>query len=155
MHELALLPDAPTREDIDAFTRFLLSQEAQGAGVEVLTWHHFAKGQAARTIVVEAGTWLAGAEHLGEHLCICSGDITVWTEGGHHRFTGYHVLTSLPGAVRIGYAHTDTWWTTIHPNTDDCRDVAELERRWFAQPALLQGNRHALPAAPTMQEIQG
>lgn len=154
MSEIAMLPDTPTREDIDAFVRFLMSQEQAGHGVEVLTWHHFAEGQAARTIVVEAGTWVVGVEHLHEHLCISSGDITVWTVGGCKRLNGYHVLTSLPGAQRVGFAHADTWWTTVHLNADNCRDVAELERRCFATPEMLQGNRHALPPPPSMLEVQ-
>jgi hypothetical protein len=49
--------------------------------------------------------------HKAEHLNICSGDISVWTEQGMKRITGYAVLPSLPGAKRVGLAHADTMWT--------------------------------------------
>ncbi|MEY3762794.1 MAG: hypothetical protein RL281_1399, partial [Pseudomonadota bacterium] len=41
---------------------------------------------------------MVGAPHKAEHLNVCHGDITVWTEAGMRRLTGYHVLPSLPGA---------------------------------------------------------
>ena len=154
MDALAILPAAPTREQIDAAQRLLLDAEGSGAGVELLHWHHYAEGQMARTVLIEAGTCLAGAAHLTEHLCICAGDITIWTEGGCTRLTGYHVLRSLPGAERIGMAHADTWFTTIHLNPDNCTDERELERRLIANPDQLQCNRYALPAAPPMEVLQ-
>jgi len=148
------LTDAPTREQIQAAQQLLMSAESAGHGVELLHWHHYADGQVARTVLIEAGTYLAGAAHLTEHLCICAGDLTVWTDGGCTRLTGYNVLTSLPGAERIGYAHSDTWFTTIHTNPDNCRDERELERRLVEHPERLQCNRFALPAAPPMEALQ-
>ncbi len=149
-----ILPEAPTREDLDRLSALMLQAESEGGGVEILTWHHFADGLYSRTCLVEAGCFIDGAEHLGEHLCSAAGDITVFTEGGHSRFTGYHVVTSLPGAKRIGFAHRDTWWTTYHLNPDNCRDLAELERRHIRNPHMLQGNRHRIAPAPAMGEIQ-
>jgi hypothetical protein len=151
---LQLMPAAPTRADLDAMAARIMAAEQAGHGIEILTWHHHADGMVSRTILVDAGTWLEGAEHIGEHLCVCAGDITVFTEGGHTRFRGYHVVTSLAGAKRIGFAHADTWWTTFHLNPDNCRDVGELERRFVRNPEQLQANRHALAAPPAMEMIQ-
>ncbi|HMW24365.1 MAG TPA: hypothetical protein PKC59_13095, partial [Burkholderiaceae bacterium] len=50
-----LLPGAPTREQIVRFEELLLQAEAQGHGVELGTWHHFADGLVARTILIPAG----------------------------------------------------------------------------------------------------
>ena len=150
----AALDSAPTRDQIRNAQQLLMAAEGAGHGVEILHWHHYADGQVARTVLIEAGNYLSGAAHLTEHLCICAGDITVWTEGGHTRLTGYHVLTSLPGAERIGYAHSDTWFTTIHVNPDNCTDARELERRLIEHPERLQCNRFALESAPAMEAVQ-
>lgn len=147
--ELQPLPNVPTREQIQTLEGMLLQVEAQGGGVAIDTWHHFADGLVARTILIPAGTMLTGASHKTEHLNIAHGDITVWTEAGMRRLTGYHVLPSLPGAKRVGYAHADTWWTTVHLNPTNERDVAVLEDALLEDPHTLQSRRGALGCAPT------
>lgn len=140
MHEVAPLPQTPTREQIDRFEAGLLALEAQ-AGVPLDTWHHFADGLVARTILIPAGTMLTGAPHKAEHLNVCHGDITVWTEQGMRRLTGYHVLPSLPGAKRVGMTHADTHWTTVHLNPENLRDLAALEDALVEAPERLQRRR--------------
>lgn len=139
--ELQLLPNVPTREQIQRLEGVLLQAEAQGAGVELETWHYFADGLVARTIRIPAGTVLTGAAHKAEHLNIAHGDITVWTEAGMRRLTGYHVLPSLPGAKRVGYAHADTWWTTVHLNPRNERDIEALEDALVEDAHALQSRR--------------
>jgi hypothetical protein len=151
MHEL--LPAAPTRAQIEALETALLGLEAQGQGVEIGTWHHFADGLVARTILIPAGVCLTGAAHKAEHLNIACGDITVWTEAGMKRLTGYHVLPSLPGAKRVGLAHADTWWTTVHTNPDNERDLAKLEDALVEDAQGLQSRRLLMRATP-IGEIQ-
>lgn len=143
-----VLPATPSREQIEGFEGLLLEAEAGGAGVELDTWHHFADGLVARTIRIPAGTVLTGAAHKAEHLNIAVGDITVWTEAGMRRLTGHHVLPSLPGAKRVGYAHADTWWTTVHANPDNLRDVQALEDALIADAHTLQSRRLALRGTP-------
>lgn len=139
-----ILPSTPTREQIERLEGCLLEAEAAGAGVELETWHHFADGLVARTILIKAGTCLTGAAHKAEHLNIAHGDITVWTEAGMKRLTGYHVLPSLPGAKRVGLAHADTWWTTVHANPTNERDIAALEDALVEDAHRLQSRRLAL-----------
>lgn len=141
MDALQVLPQTPTREQIAALEAGLLDIEAQGGGVTLDTWHHFADGLVARTILIPAGTCLTGAEHRAEHLNICHGDITVWTEQGMRRITGYAVLPSLPGAKRTGLAHADTNWTTVHLNPGNERDTTKLEDALIAAPDSLQSRR--------------
>lgn len=82
--------------------------------VEIPVKHYFVNGMYAREIVIPKGTVLTGAIHLTEHLCVMNGDLTVSSEKGTRRLTGYHMFTSYPGEKRIGYAHEDTIFTTLH-----------------------------------------
>lgn len=141
MNAPALLPNIPTREQIERLEQELLSAEATGAGVQIETWHHFADGLVARTIFIPAGTALTGAPHKSEHLNICFGDIEVWTEQGMKRLKGYNVLPSLPGAKRVGLTFADTWWTTVHLNPGNERDIAKLEDALVEDSERLQSRR--------------
>jgi hypothetical protein len=141
VHEAAVLPTTPSREQIERLEGELLKLEAQGGGIELQTWHHFADGLVARTILIPAGTCLSGAVHREEHMNICSGDITVWTEQGMKRLTGYHVLPSLPGTKRVGNTHADTYWTTVHLNPTNERDIALLEDALVEDADQLQSRR--------------
>lgn len=138
------LPANPTRDQIERVHSELRALEQAGHGVEVKTWHEFADGLVARTILIRAGTALIGAEHKSEHLNICCGDIEVLTNDGPRRLTGYHVLSSLPGTKRAGYAHVDTYWTTVHLNPGNERDIAKLEDALIVDPDQLQSRRLAL-----------
>lgn len=150
---LILLPARPTREQIERFEDMLLEIGQQVGEVELPTWHHFADGLVARSILIKANTVLTGAVHTAEHLNIASGDITVWTEDGMRRITGYAVLPSKPGAKRVGYAHTDTHWTTVHTNPDNCTDVQVLEDRLLADAHRLQSRRLPTLQAPTVEAV--
>lgn len=141
MHQPIALSATPSREQIERLEGEMLSLEGQGHGLALDTWHHFAEGLVARTILIPAGALLTGAAHRAEHLNICAGDITVWTEHGMQRLTGYHVLPSLPGAKRVGHAHADTWWTTVHANPGNERDIQKLEDALIENPNTLQARR--------------
>lgn len=75
--------------------------------------HDLSGGMYARTGVIKAGCLLIGAEHKTDHINIMYGDITVTTDDGVKRLTGYHVLPTKAGNKRAGVAHADTIWTTI------------------------------------------
>lgn len=141
-----ILPQTPTREQIERVETGLRAVEDAGGAVVCDTWHSFADGLVARTILIPAGTVLTGGAHKAEHLNVCHGDITVWTEQGMKRLKGYHVLPSLPGAKRVGYAHADTYWTTVHVNPDNLRDVQALEDALIEDADQLQSRRLCLAA---------
>lgn len=138
----------PSREQIERFEGVLLQVEQQQGGIELETWHHFADGLVARTILIPAGACLTGAVHKAEHLNIAHGDITVWTEQGMRRLTGYHVLPALPGAKRVGLTHAPTYWTTVHLNPANERDITALEDALVEDSHRLQSRRLALRATP-------
>ena len=77
--------------------------------------HYLAHGLYAREILIPKGTLLTGKIHLAEHLNIISkGDISVMTDEGIKRIKAPATIISQPGIKRVGYAHEDTVWTTIH-----------------------------------------
>jgi hypothetical protein len=95
--------------------------------VPLQTTHEFCDGIYARTLCIPAGVVLTGAIHRSENfLLVRSGDITVWTEEGMKRAQAGAMVKSLPGAKRVGYAHSDTLLTTFHPNPTNETDPEEL-----------------------------
>jgi hypothetical protein len=97
--------------------------------VDCPVWHHFAPGLYARKMLIRKGVTLTGAVHKTEHLVTVSGDISVTTDEGVARITDPHfIFASKPGAKRAGYAHEDTFFTTVHATdeTDLDRLVEEL-----------------------------
>lgn len=88
--------------------------------------HHFSDGIYAREITIPQFCVLTGKVHKTVHLNIVSkGDITVWTEEGMKRIKAPCTIVSKPGTKRVGYAHEETVWTTIH-GTDET-DLIKLE----------------------------
>lgn len=105
------LPVAPTREQIER----LEDEMRKSPPLEIKTTHYFAQGLYAREIFIPKGCLLTGKVHRFEHLNIVSqGDITVWTEQGMKRVVAPFTLVSKPGTKRVGFAHEDTIWTTVH-----------------------------------------
>ena len=94
--------------------------------LEIKPTHYFADGLYAREIFIPKGTTLTGKIHKTEHLNIISkGDISVMTEHGIKRIKAPCTMVSKPGTKRVGYAHEDTVWTTIHASAE--RDLDKLE----------------------------
>jgi len=88
--------------------------------------HFFAEGLYARVLNIPAGTLLTGKVHRREHVNIlAAGEITVWTEDGMRRIAAPHIMVSRPGTKRVGYAHTDTTWITVHATK--CTDPQAAE----------------------------
>ena len=151
-HALAILPATPTREQIEHLEALLFAAAAEHGEADVTTEHHHVDGLYGRSIVIPAGTVLTGAPHKADHLNVCVGDITVWTEDGMKRLTGVHILPSRPGAKRVGYAHADTLWLTVHANRTGSTEIAELEQELIEAPEKL-ATRRALIANTTMKAI--
>lgn len=93
--------------------------------------HYFAKGLYAREIFIPKGVLLTGKIHRTEHLNIISkGDISVVTEEGTKRIKAPFTMISQPGTKRVGYAHEDTVWTTIHATGET--DIDKIEHELIA-----------------------
>jgi len=106
--------------------------------------HHFADGLYAREITIPAGTLLTGKIHRTQHLNVISrGRISVWTAGDEVReIVAPFTFVAHPGTRRVGFAHEETVWTTIHATRETDLDRLEAE---LIQPAPVL-------AAPDPQE---
>jgi len=97
--------------------------------VDCPVWNYFAPGLYARKMLIPKGVTLTGAVHKSEHLAIVSVDIEVTSPDGPVRIKDKHyIFKSMPGEKRAGYAHEDTYFTTIHATdeTDLDKLVEEL-----------------------------
>ena len=132
---LALMAGMPDVATVRQLEGFLLSLPQVDLGTT-----HFVHGKvSARTILIPAGTVLTGAQTNLDNICIICGDITVTTDAGPRRLTGYHVLPANAGAKRVGAAHADTWWTTLHHT--DHTDILAIEDEMTDEAYGLQTRR--------------
>jgi hypothetical protein len=81
--------------------------------VDAQTQHHLSGKIYARTMFITKGTTFVGSLHKRDHINIICGDMTVTTDEGVQRFTGYQVIPTKAGMKRAGIAHEDTYWTTL------------------------------------------
>lgn len=104
---------------------------------------------AARAIFIPAGTLLTGVLTNIDNISVMVGDITVTTDSGPVRLTGFHVLPAAAGFKRAGIAHADTWWATLHHT--DLTDIAEIEEEMTDEPEALQTRRLAAEFQEALQ----
>lgn len=121
----------PTPAPADVHTAVDYLEEAirrQLPPIDLEPVHHFAPGIYARELTIPAGVLLTGKIHRTTHLNIVSqGSIVVWSETeGTRRIDAPFAFVASPGTRRIGFALTDTVWTTIHAT--DLTDLDELEQ---------------------------
>lgn len=117
--------DPDLRDRILELEAFMLALP-EDQKVDLPEKNHFAPGVYARELPIPAGTLIIGKIHRFENMNIlASGDISVLTENGVQRITAPAVIVSPPGTKRVGYAHTDTVWITIHGTHET--DVAKIE----------------------------
>jgi hypothetical protein len=125
----------PTIDQVRALEAMMLEQPQLVLAPMVLT-----HGQvSARAVLIPAGMLLTGCETNLDNVCIVMGDITVTTDDGPRRLTGFHMLPATRGTKRVGQAHADTWWVTVHHTTlTNQRDIEDemtdevLQTRRFA-----------------------
>ena len=96
-----------------------------------LTHHHFHKGY-GRELFIPAGTLLVGKIHKHQTLNILlEGDISLLTEEGTKRVQAPFTVVSKPGIKRVGYAHTDCKWLTVHGTEET--DLEKIEEEVIAK----------------------
>jgi len=119
--KVAALFSNPSLEKIDEYEQ-LMGQMPQ---VDLQTTHSISGGVYSRTIFIPAGVSLVGATHSKDHINVMCGDITVTTDDGMKRLTGYNVFATKAGMRRVGYAHTDTYWTSVIHTTET--EISKIE----------------------------
>jgi len=99
------------KEGILALQDKMLQEEQ----VEIPTLEFVASGLYTREIIIPKGTALISRVWKDPYVDIMiSGDISVVTDKGLQRYTGYNLFVGVPGRKRAGYAHDDTVWVSVH-----------------------------------------
>jgi hypothetical protein len=116
-------------EGMEEIKNFLMDPTMEQA--ELPLKHSFAPGVYAREMEIPAGTLLIGKIHKHRHHnFLMKGSIIVLTEtNGVELLQAPLMIVSEEGTQRIGYAVTDTVWTTIHENKDNSEDLIVIEER--------------------------
>ncbi len=149
---LALLPEYPTAEQIEALGHQIQSLESEHGVVDLRTTHIHADGLYGRGIHIPAGTVLVGLPHKAGHLNVCVGDVVVWTPAGRVRHRGAHILSAGTGVLRVGFAISDTTWFSIHQNTTGTTDLETIEAALVEHPERLMTRRH--PPAGAILDLE-
>jgi hypothetical protein len=90
--------------------------------------HSFAEGIYCREIFIPKGMLLIGKIHKHSHpVFIMKGDISIVSEEGIRRIKAPAYVISPAGVKRVGYAHEDTVWVTVHDNVTNETDLGKLE----------------------------
>lgn len=107
---------------------------------------------AARAIFIPAGSLLTGVQTNKDNISVMVGDVSVTTETGPVRLTGFHILPASAGQKRVALAHADTWWVTIHHT--DLIDLSAVEQEMTDEPENLQTSRRAMVRAETLAALE-
>ena len=97
--------------------------------VECPLRHLFAPFVYLREMIVPAGTVMTGMLHRFDDVSIMSkGDMSILGDDGKfRRVSGHNIFYGKAGLKKIGIAHEETIWTSIHPNPTNETDIDKLE----------------------------
>ena len=112
--------------------------------------HWWSGGMYCRQVTIPADTFLTGLVYKFDHFDVMlSGDITVSSDEGVTRLTGFHVLEGKQGKKRAGYAHAETRWLTFTPcpklPLDECQDYVSVAT--FAELHAVLAGQGLIPEA--------
>lgn len=95
--------------------------------------HHFADNIYMREMLIPKGTIIIGKIHKYSHPSfLLKGKISVFTEsGGIEHLEAPIAMISPPGTKRVGFAHEDTIWITVH--VTDKLNLDEIEEEVIAK----------------------
>jgi hypothetical protein len=83
-------------------------------------------GMYIRQMLIPEGVVLTGKIHLEDHICILSqGDLSVMTDDGLKRLQAPFIFNARAGLKKMGYAHKDCTFTTVHAT--NLTDIDEIE----------------------------
>lgn len=110
-----------------------LEQAIRDSGTEVdfEVKHTFGGDVYARQLFIPKGHTVVGEIHKTENLNILlSGEISVTTDEGVQRLKAPAVVVAKPGSKRVGFAHEDTVWITLHATRE--RDLEKIKAHFIA-----------------------
>lgn len=92
----------------------------------------FTPGIYARELTIPAGSVIVGKVHKQINMnIITKGEISVLTEDGIKIVKAGEVIISQAGIQRVGYAHEETVWITLHGTNET--DLDKIEDEFIAQ----------------------
>lgn len=125
---LAQLEKLPPRERVFEVERAITRHTNTFPGALLPVKHYIAGGVYLRELFIPKGVVLTGYIHRHEHLAMYDGDISIYDGIGLRRLTGRGTFTSEAGVKRAGYAHEDTFFTTIHRLSNPREtDISKIE----------------------------
>lgn len=94
--------------------------------------HTFNNGIYVREIFIPKGFLIVSKIHKFSHpVFVMKGDISIMTDEGYKRIVAPCNFISPVGAKRIGFAHEDTIWVTIHKTEET--DLVKIEEELIAK----------------------
>ena len=122
----------------------LESQLKEMPQVEIPVIHRHSGDIYVREITIPAGVMLTGKIYFNDHFDVMVyGDITVTSDEGRQRLTGFNIFEGKKGKKRAGYAHAETRWLTFcacpeMPDDDyidylTTEDFKDLEPDWIEE----------------------
>jgi len=88
--------------------------------------HYLCNGLYTRELWMPKGSAVTGKIHIKDHIVtIVYGDVTVRTDDGLVRYTGYQTFVGKGGSKRALLMHEDTLWLATHAT--DKKTVEECE----------------------------
>ena len=114
----------------------LAEMREHGLKAELPLTHFHTDGLYARELTLPKGTFAIGEIQKFPHVSVISkGEISMLNEdGGFTRVKAPCTIVSKPGVRKVGFAHEDTVWTTVHNMADcgienpSCASVEALEQ---------------------------
>lgn len=120
------------KNDIRIFLKEAESKLSEMPQVEMEPIHHHAKGLYGREIVIPADTLLIGKIHKHQSLNILAkGEMSLLTENGVKKIKAPYTIVSDPGIKRMGYAHTECVWVSVHGTEE--KDLELIEKDVIAE----------------------
>lgn len=105
----------------DRVESLLAEMREHGLKAELPLTHLHTDGLYARELTLPKGTFAIGEIQKFPHVSVISkGEISMLNEnGGVTRVKAPCTIVSKPGVRKVGFAHEDTVWTTVH-NMSNC-----------------------------------
>ena len=92
--------------------------------IDIPVTHRHSGGIYVREIIIPKDTLLTGRVYVDDHFDVMVyGDVTVSSDAGRKRFSGFNIFAGNRGKKRAGYAHKETKWLTFH----SCKKLKDSE----------------------------
>jgi hypothetical protein len=127
-----MLPSAINQDvaniDPDILEPYLLSLPQ----AECPVIHHFGPGVYIREVTIPQGAIAMGHKQRHEHLnIVLKGSVAMIGDDGQVKvISAPAIFVGKPGR-KVGGCIEECTWHNVYPNPDNCRDIEELEARWF------------------------